>query len=537
MLTRPPEGEWLSWRRTYDAYGFSPLKKINRSNVKYLRVKWICALPIGVNQTAPLVHDGVMFVYGNGDKAQAFDAVTGDLLWEYDRRLPTGVAPSSKRSISIYGMRLYVPTSDAHIVALDVKTGKPVWDRPVADPKGGYGITGGTLVARGKVMVGTTGRAAGGNYIVALDAETGKEAWRVSTIAHPGEPGGNTWNDIPLEARQGGSVWIPGSYDAVDNLALFGPGNTYDTLPLRDKVNKPGVTNDGLYLDTTLAINPDTGKIVWYFQHQSNDQWDLDWAFERQVIELPVNGTTERVIVTTGKQMIFDYVEGETGRYLTSVDVGREAGVQNVVTAIDPKTGAKIVDQSLVPGEGKTKMVCPNVEGGRDWMPTSFDASTKILYLPWDEACMDMSPVVKGERGMLTTGVRWTMHPRDGNDGRYGRLQAINLETKKTVWVERQRAPVSSGALATDGGLVFVGGIDRMFSANDDRTGARLWQVRLNDVPASVPISYAAGGQEYIAVIAGAGNPHTLSYNQLVPEFKNPPGLGTTLWVFEVPAK
>jgi alcohol dehydrogenase (cytochrome c) len=138
---------------------------------------------------------------------------------------------------------------------------------------------------------------------------------------------------------------------------------------------------------------------------------------------------------------------------------------------------------------------------------------------------------------MLTTGVRWTIRPRDGNDGKYGRLQAINLETKKTVWVERQRAPVTSGALATAGGLVFVGGVDRMFSAHDARTGARLWQLRLNDVPASVPISYSAGGQEYIAVIVGAGNPHTLTYNQLVPEFRNPPSQGTTLWVFEVPAK
>lgn len=538
MLTRPPDGEWLSWRRTYDAYGFSPLKKINRSNVQDLRVAWSWALPHGQNQHAPLVHDGTMFVYGYGDKVQALDAATGDLLWQYDRRLPTGVAPSTKRSFSIYGMRLYVPTSDAHVVALDVKTGKPVWDTQVADPTGGYGITGGTLVARGKVMVGTTGRAPGGNVIVALDAETGEEAWRVSTVARPGEVGGNTWNDIPLEARNGGSVWIPGSYDSVHNLALFGPGSTYDTLPLRDTlIDRPGVTNDGLYLDTTLAISPDTGKIVWYFQHQANGQWDLDWAFERQVVELAVNGKTERVVVTTGKQMIFDYVEAETGRYLTSADFGREAGVQNVVTAIDPETGDKIVDQNLVPGDGTTKIVCPHVEGGRDWMPTSYDAATKIVYVPWVEACMDMSPVARGERGMLTTGVRWTIRPKEGSDGKYGRLQAIDLETRKTVWVERQRAPVTSGALATAGGLVFVGGLDRMFSAHDARTGERLWQLRLNDVPASVPISYSAGGQEHIAVIVGAGNPHTLAYNQLVPELKNPPGHGTTLWVFEVPEK
>src|SRR5262245_31343636 len=227
MLVRPPEGEWLSWRRTYDAYGFSPLKKINRSNVKDLRVAWSWALPNGVNQTAPLVHDGVMFVYGNGDKVQAFDAARGDLLWQYDRRLPTGVAPSSKRGMSIYGRRLDVPTSDAHIVALDVKPGKPVWDSPVADAKGGYGITGGTLVARGKVMVGTTGRAPGGNYIVALDAETGKEAWRVSTIARPGEPGGNTSNDIPLETRSGRRHDQTGDCDdgEADDLRLRGRRN------------------------------------------------------------------------------------------------------------------------------------------------------------------------------------------------------------------------------------------------------------------------------------------------------------------------
>ena len=142
--------------------------------------------------------------------------------------------------------RIYVPTSDAHVVALDVKTGKVVWDQAVADPKTGYRMTGGPLVARGKVMVGTTGRAEGGNYIAALDAETGKEAWRFYTIARPDEPGGKSWNGLPLEKRNGGSVWIPGSYDPVQNLAFFAPGNTYDTGPLRNLVNEPGVTNDAL---------------------------------------------------------------------------------------------------------------------------------------------------------------------------------------------------------------------------------------------------------------------------------------------------
>ena len=257
---RPAEGEWLTWRRTYDAYGFSPLKKINKANVSDLRLAWSWSLPAGQNATTPIVHDGVMFVLGFGDRVQALDAATGDLLWQYSRRLPQGVPPSHKRSLSIYGTRLYVPTSDVHIVALDVKTGRVVWDQAVGDPKTGLRLTGGTLVARNKVMVGTTGRVEGGNYIVALDAETGKEAWRFYAIARPDAPGGNSWNAMPLDKRNGGSVWIPGSYDPVRNLAFFAPGNTYDTGPLRDLVQADGINNDALYLDSTLALNPDTGS-------------------------------------------------------------------------------------------------------------------------------------------------------------------------------------------------------------------------------------------------------------------------------------
>ena len=234
MLIEPPAGEWLTWRRTYDAFGYSPLEKINRTNVSELRVAWSWALPNGPNESIPLAHDGVLFVHSYGDRVQALDGATGDLLWQHSRRLPMGVPPSVKRSMSLYGDRLYVPTSDAHIVALDVKTGSVVWDHEVGDPAARVRMTGGTLVAKGKVMVGTTGRVEGGNYIVALDADTGEEAWRFYTIAQPGEDGGNSWNGLALKLRNGGSVWIPGSYDPVTNLAFFGPGNTYDTAPLRD---------------------------------------------------------------------------------------------------------------------------------------------------------------------------------------------------------------------------------------------------------------------------------------------------------------
>jgi alcohol dehydrogenase (cytochrome c) len=398
-------------------------------------------------------------------------------------------------------------------------------------------MTGGPLVAKGKVMIGTTGRRAGGNYIAGLDAETGKEAWRFYTIPGPTDPGGNSWNDTPHEKRNGGSVWIPGGYDPVQSLALFGPGNTYDTAPLRNQVNKPGITSDGLYLDSTLALNPDTGKLAWHFQHQANGQSDLDWAFERHVMQVPVNGVMRSVVLTGGKQMIWDLVDTETGTYVSSFDLGHDIGLQNVVMRIDPKTGAKIVDPELVPGDGQTKMICPHVTGGRDWMPTSYDAATKILYIPMSEACMDLVPVAEGERRNLSTGVRWTVRPPRGTDGKYGRLQAFNLETQKAVWVERQRAPLTSGVLVSAGGLVFVGGLDRMFSAHDAATGAVLWRTRLNDVPASVPMSYSVNDREYIATVVSAGGGQARSYTMLAPEIQSSPDHGATLWVFEVPAR
>ena len=531
MLRNADPADWLLWRRTYDAAGYSPLDQINTANVDDLRVAWSWSLPAGPNESTPIVHDGVLFVHGYGDKVFALDADSGDLLWRYARRLPRSVSPGLKRGMSIYGERLYVPTSDTHVVALDVKTGTVVWDQEITadtDSASRLRLSGGTLVAKGKVMVGTTGRASGGNYIVALNAETGEEAWRFNTIPPPDLAGGNSWNGLPHLDRNGGSVWIPGSYDPISNLAFFGPGNTYDTAPLRNPLHQEGITNDGLYLDTTLALNPDTGELAWHFQHQENGQWDLDWAFERQVMDLTINGVPTSVVVTAGKQAIFDIVETKTGEYVTSIDLG----LQNGITAIEPTTGRKIVDPTLIPGDGETKMVCPHVGGGRSWSPTAYHPETKIAYVPIVEACMDMVPVAEGERGSLSTGVRWTVRPRPESDGSYGRIEAVNLETHETEWIARQRAPQTTGALVTGGGLLFAGSLDRRFSAYDASTGERLWNIRLSDVPNAPPISFGADGRQYVAVIVGAGGYLTNAYSVLAPEIVNPPDRGAALWVF-----
>ena len=508
------------------------MKQITKNNVGDLRLAFTWTLSNGANEATPLIHDGVMFVYGYGDHVQAIDATNGDLLWDYSRALPADARMNYKKNIAIYGDKVYFATNDIHMVALDAKTGRVVWDSKVADTNDGFRLTGGPLAAKGKVMNGTVGRAPGKNYIVAFDAETGKEAWRFNTIAQPGEPGGNTWNGLPVEKRNGGSAWVAGSYDPALNLAFWGVAQTYDTGPLRNPVNQPGITNEGLYTDSTLAINPDTGKLVWYYQHQANDQWDLDWVFQRVVTKLPVNGQMKSVVLTAGKPAIYDALEAETGKYIFSIDLG----LQNIVTAIDPKTGAKTINPKLVPGDGETKMVCPSAGGAKVWLPESYNAETKIMYVPLVESCMDMIPVPAGERGSLSTGVRFAVRPPPDSDGKYGRVEAINMETRKPVWTERQRAPESSGVLATAGGLVFSGSIDRYFRAYDDANGKLLWEARLGDIPSNAPVSYSVNGKQYVAIGTGGGGAQSVTFPVLVPEIQN---LNPTsaIWVFELPAK
>jgi alcohol dehydrogenase (cytochrome c) len=533
LLDSPPASDWLLWRRTYDDFGFSPLKQINKANVADLRVSWAWSLPNGPNEATPLEHDGVLFVDSYGDKVQALNAATGDLLWQYSRQMPTDAKLAVKRNIALYGDRLYVPTSDDHIVALDVKTGSVVWDSPYVDYTKGYQTTGGPLVAKGKVMIGVAGAAQGGNLIIALDAETGKEAWRFHTIAQSGEPG-DSWNDLPNEKRNGASVWTAGSYDPELNLAFFGIGQTYDTGPVLHRVDKPGVSNDGLFTDCTLAFNPDTGKLVWYYQHVHNDQWDLDWAFEQQIMRLPGEDAGKKMIVTSGKMGIYESLDAATGKYLWS----RDMGIQNVIASIDPKTGEKTLTAEGAVGDGKAHTICPHPGGGREWIGGSYNPDSKIVYTEMTETCMDMIPAAPGQRGNLSSGYNWSIRMRPGDkDGNLGRLEAFNLQTGKSLWIDHQRAPHTTCTLDTAGGVVFEGSFDRFLHAYDDATGAKLWSIRLNDVPNSCPITFTVSGKEYLAVVVGSGGAITQTFPALVPEIQVPPDHGAAVWVFELPEK
>jgi alcohol dehydrogenase (cytochrome c) len=534
MLASPPPSEWLTWRRTWDSQGFSPLKQITASNVSSLRIVWSWALPPGPNEGTPLFHDGVLFVQSSGDKVQALDAVSGDLLWQYSPPAAGG-GFSVKRAIALYGEHLYVTTSDGRVVALSAKQGTVVWSHALnngsSEGSPAFVVTGGPLVARGKVMVGVAGSAYGGNFIIGLDARNGEECWRVYTVARPDAPGGNSWNGLPLARRNGGSVWVPGSYDPVSNLAYFGTAQTYDTAPLRTASAEPGVTSDALYTDSTLAINPDSGALAWHFQHLPNDQWDLDWALERVLFRVP--GQSQTLVATAGKQAIYDVLDAATGRYTFSIDLG----LQDLVTGIDPETGAKQVDRTRTPGNGASVSVCPHSVGAKSWLPEALNPGTARLFAPLNEACMDLVPVQQGERGMLSSGVRWMLRPRAGSDGKYGRLQAIDLNTRTMLWQHRQRAPLTTGVLATAGGLVFVGRMDRTFAAHSESTGKELWTIRLNDVPNGAPVTYSYKGRQYVALTVGNGGALATTFPLLLPELKNPPDRSASLFVFALPGR
>ena len=425
------------------------------------------------------------------------------------------------------------------MVALNVKTGEVIWDHEILGPAETVDhlrLDSGPIVAKGKVMTGVSScnTHKGGCFIVGLDAQTGAEAWRFYTIARPGQPGGNSWNGAPVDQRFGGSVWTTGSYDPDLKLVYFGVGQTYDTATLLEPQAEKGESNDGAYTDSTVALDPDTGKLAWFFQHHKREVWDYDWVFEQSLITFPVGGQDKKLVLTGGKIAIFDAVDRADGKYAFSVDLG----LQTLVTSIDPKTGDKIINPAFEPTPNKRMEICPHPGGARSWPATSYDPTTGILYASLVESCMDFTWVPRDSTKTAAGGndMQWVLKPRPDSDGKFGRVEAIDLKTKKVLWTERRRAPQASSILATGGGLVFEGSRDRDFRASDKATGKMLWRTRLDAVPSSSPITYGINGEQYVAVVAGGGGAHEATWHTLTPELDTPPG-GTTLWVFKLPSK
>ena len=540
MLKNPPDGDWLMWRRTYDGWGYSPLDQINKDNVADLELAWAWSMTPGRTQETPLVHDGIIYIQNADHVIQALDGASGDLIWEYEYELPDDADVRGVRNKAIYGDNLIFATRDAHLVALDAKTGQLVWDQTVANYEHGFSYSSGPIVANGVIVQGATGCSnaqPGGCFFTGHDADTGEEIWRVNTIARGDTPEGNSWNGIPLDSRHGASAWIAGSYDPEQNLIFAGVGQPYPWIAeisgLLPKSDDPNVTNNALYTDSTLAIDPTTGELKWYHQYLPNDSLDLDYVYERLLIDLPVDGEERKMVVTSGKIGIVEALDRTTGEWLWA----KETVPQNVVSSIDQETGEKTINPDVIPHIGETTFNCPADPGGRAWQATAYSPRTKALYMPTVEFCSNTTPQPLDPGEIYTGGGRATFArvPTPDSDGNIGQVRAIDLTDQSEMWQYRQHPPVTSSTLPTGGGLVFVGSLDRKFMAFDDETGEKLWESgKLSNSLESFPITYMADGKQYVAITANfASGLGRLA--SLTPEVKLPQNDPITLYVFALP--
>ena len=411
------------YRRTLDGQGYSPLDQIDRGNVDDLRLAWVWSLDPGTSQPTPLVHDGVLYMTNPMNTIQALDAETGELMWEYRREFPEGFRAgfSQLRSIAIYNDKIFVPTKDAWMVALDARTGDVVWETEVADHEIGFTNVAGPLIARGKVINGINGCTRfheDSCFITAHDAETGEELWRTYTIARPGEPGGDTWGDLPLELRGGGDAWITGSYDPELDLIYWGTAQAKPWVP----ASRGLTTNEAaLYTNSTLALDPDDGRIVWYKQHVPAEALDLDELFERVLID----SGDGKFVFSIGKHGILWKLDRATGEFFGY----KETVYQNVFDEIDPNTGEVTYRQDIQDaGIGDWVQVCPSTAGGHNWPAMGFSPEANALVIPLSQSCLGISGrEIALERMSGGTGANRTFHEMPGTNGNLGKLAAYDL--------------------------------------------------------------------------------------------------------------
>jgi alcohol dehydrogenase (cytochrome c) len=476
-----------------------------------------------------------MYLPNPGGVIQALDAAGGDLIWEYrpDDRSSGQRGGGDvdlrgiQRNLAVFGDRIFGTTSDAHIIALDARTGKRLWDTAVADPKLGYSYTSGPIVVRGKVIAGMTGCSRYKDdvcFISAHDAATGKEVWRTSTIAKPGEPGGETWGDLPLNLRAGSDAWIPGSYDPDANLVYWG---TAQAKPWARAVR--GTDGDALYTNSTLALDPDTGQIRWHYQHLPGETQDMDEVFERILID--VGG--RKSVFTMGKLGVLWQLDRTTGAFIHASDLE----YQNIVD-VNPQTGKVTYRPGMIPQISVPLEMCPSTAGFKSWRAMAYSPQTAALYVPMNLNCeraiFGQVEKVVGRGGTGPVQRKDFKHPRSG--GSLGEFQAIDVKTGRTLWRHRTASPSNTAALATAGGLVFGGDWDRHMYAYDAATGAILWQTRLPQSAQGFPVTYSVNGKQYVAMPAGygGGSWSTLVPSELAPEIRRPNG-GNVLMVFALP--
>lgn len=537
-LKNPEPGNWMLYRRTYDGQGYSPLDQINTTNVKGLVPVWTFSTGvIEGHEAPPIVNNGAMFVTTPMGQVIALNAKTGDEYWRYKRQLPDDLFQlhPTNRGVGLWQDKLYLATTDDHLVALDAKTGKVLWDTKVQDYKKGQYLTLMPLVVDGKVIVGGSGGEYGvRGYVVAYDANTGKELWRTFTIPAPGEPGSDTWKGDDWKSG-GGSAWMTGNYDIETNTIYWGVGNAAPW---------PGDTHpgDNLYTTSVLALDPESGKIKNHFQYHQNDSWDWDEVEAPMLIDLQRDGRTFKSLIHPGRNAIFWVLERKPDsiKYVA----GWPFVYTDVWKGIEPESGRPVVDPAHKPVMGKRVDFCPSLWGGKDWPSAAYSRKTGLVYVPANENFCggftgEKVPLVPGQLWLGTRPEDIGLTPRPGAT-HFGELQAWDPATGKKAWSHNfPKSQLFGSVTATAGDLVFVGGTnDRMFRAFHAKTGELLWEQKTNSGIMGMPVAYEVDGTQYIAIQSGWGVDAQRIQDALAkgktPGFEDNVPQGGVVWVFAV---
>jgi len=539
-LSSPEPANWLLYRGNYAGWGYSPLTAITSDNVAQLKLAWAYTTGQAEGHQAPaIVNGGYMYVATPASQVIALDAKTGSELWRYKAQLPAEqlqLHPTS-RGVALYGDKVYLATTDCKLVALDAKTGKVLWTSKVEDWKHGYYMSLMPLAAKGKIMVGSSGGETGvRGFVAAFDAETGKEAWRTYTVPGPGEPGNDTWPAGDSYKTGGGSIWVTGTYDPQTNLAYWGTGNP---APWPSDQRK----GDNLYTSSVIALDVDTGKIKAFHQYQHNDSWDWDEVSSPLLIDTTYKDKPIKAAVHAGRSGYL-WVLDRAPDKLRFVDAWPYVN-NNVVTAVDKKTGRLTYDPSKTPGTGKGAAFCPGLWGGKDWPPEAYNPGTGLLYVPANNNMCGLLPggeTVKYKPGELyigypLEGVLGSVRVPDPNQT-VGELQAWDIKTGKLAWSHKFNTFLWAPLLTTAGNLVFAGGTnDRLFRAYDAKTGNVLWEYPMPSGVVGVPTSFEVDGEQYVAVQAGWGVDAERiqgAFNAILPDRKVVNPQGGSVMVFKV---